>query len=80
MLKDRRNACNYRVLVRLAEMLPAETRVRIVADPGFSDHKLYRVLTEELKEVSTPPAFRFSCRHGADWACTMLAFPARRRL
>ncbi len=48
-LKDRRNAYEYQVLVRLAEVLPAEVRVRIVADRGFGDQKLYRVLTEELK-------------------------------
>jgi hypothetical protein len=35
--------------VRLGEILPADVRVRIVADRGFGDHKLYRVLTEELK-------------------------------
>jgi len=48
-LKDGRNAYEYQVLVRLAEVLPAAVRVRIVADRGFGDHKLYRVLTEELK-------------------------------
>lgn len=48
-LKGHRNDIEYRVLVRLAEMLPAEVRVRIVADRGFGDHKLYRVLTEELR-------------------------------
>jgi hypothetical protein len=48
-LKDRRNEYEYRALVRLARVLPAETRVRIVADRGFGDQKLYRVLTEELK-------------------------------
>ncbi len=48
-LKDRRNIYEYQVLVRLAEVLPADVRVRIVADRGFGDHKLYRVLTEELK-------------------------------
>src|SRR3984957_435282 len=48
-LKNRRNGYEYQVLVRLAEILPAEVRVRIVADRGFGDHKLYRVLTEELK-------------------------------
>lgn len=48
-LKDRRNAYEYQVLVRLAELLPAEVGVRVVADRGFGDHKLYRVLTEELK-------------------------------
>jgi hypothetical protein len=29
--------------------LPADVGVRIVADRGFGDRKLYRVLTEELK-------------------------------
>ena len=48
-LKDRRNEYEYQMLVRLAQELPAETRVRIVADRGFGDQKLYRVLTEELK-------------------------------
>src|ERR1700712_61054 len=48
-LKDRRNDYEYQVLVRLAEVLPADVRVRIVADRGFGDHKLYRVLTDELK-------------------------------
>jgi hypothetical protein len=48
-LKDRRNDYEYQVLVRLAEVLPADVGVRIVADRGFGDRKLYRVLTEELK-------------------------------
>ena len=48
-LKKRRNEYEYRVLVRLAEFLPAEVTVLIVADRGFGDRKLYRVLTEELK-------------------------------
>ena len=48
-LKARRNNFEYQVLVRLAEVLPAAVRVRIVADRGFGDQKLYRVLTEELK-------------------------------
>ena len=48
-LKDRRNAYEDRVLVRLAAVLPADVRVRIVADRGFGDQKLYRVLTDELK-------------------------------
>ena len=38
-LKDQRN---------LAEILPANVRVCVVADRGFGDHKLYRLLTEEL--------------------------------
>jgi len=48
-LKDRRNDHEYQVLVRLAEVLPADVGVRIVADRGFGDQKLYRVLTDELK-------------------------------
>lgn len=48
-LKDRRNAYEDQVLVRLAEVLPADVRVRIVADRGFGDQKLYRMLTDELK-------------------------------
>jgi hypothetical protein len=49
MLKNQRNGYEYQVLVRLAEVLPADTHVLIVADRGFGDRKLYRVLTEELK-------------------------------
>ena len=48
-LKDRRNDYEYQVLVRLAEVLPSGVRVRIVADRGFGDQKLYRVLTDELR-------------------------------
>ncbi len=47
-LKDRRNAYEYQALVRLADALPADIKVCIVADRGFGDHKLYRVLSEEL--------------------------------
>jgi len=48
-LKDRRNAYEYQALVRLADALPADIKVCIVADRGFGDQKLYRVLTEELR-------------------------------
>ena len=48
-LKNRRNEYEYQVLVRLADALPADIKVCIVADRGFGDQKLYRVLTEELK-------------------------------
>jgi len=48
-LKDRRNAYEDQVLMRLAEVLPPAVRVRIVADRGFGDQKLYRMLTDELK-------------------------------
>ena len=47
-LKDRRNLYEDRVLVRLAEILPANIKVCILADRGFGDQKLYRMLTEEL--------------------------------
>ena len=48
-LKNHRNEYEYQVLVRLAEALLADVKVCIVADRGFGDQKLYRVLTEELK-------------------------------
>jgi hypothetical protein len=47
-LKDNRNRYEYQVLIWLAEALPAAVKVLIVADRGFGDHKLYRLLTEEL--------------------------------
>jgi hypothetical protein len=47
-LKNHRNEYEYQVLVRLADMLPGDVKVCIVADRGFGDQKLYRVLTEEL--------------------------------
>jgi hypothetical protein len=48
-LKNHRNAYEYQVLVKLAEALPADVKVTIVADRGFGDQKLYRVLREELQ-------------------------------
>ena len=47
-LKHHRSLYEYRVLVRLAELLPADIKVCVVADRGFGDQNLYRVLTEEL--------------------------------
>jgi hypothetical protein len=47
-LKDRRSFYEHQVLVRLAELLPAGIKVCIVADRGFGDQKLYRMLTEQL--------------------------------
>jgi hypothetical protein len=47
-LKNHRNEYEYQVLVRLADALPADIKVCIVADRGFGDQKLYRVLTEQL--------------------------------
>src|SRR4051794_7223106 len=48
-LKNHRNEYEYQALVRLADALPAGIKVCIVADRGFGDRKLYRVLTEQLK-------------------------------
>jgi hypothetical protein len=39
-LKDHRSLYEHRVLVRLAELLPADIKVCIVADRGFGDQKL----------------------------------------
>ena len=47
-LKDQRNLYEDRLLVRLAAILPPHVKVRIIADRGFGDHKLYRLLTEQL--------------------------------
>jgi hypothetical protein len=47
-LKDHRSFYEHRVLVRLAELLPAGIKVCIVADRGFGDQKLYKTLTAEL--------------------------------
>ena len=48
-LKNNRSLYEHRVLVRLAELLPAGIKVCVVADRGFGGQKLYRVLTEELR-------------------------------
>src|SRR5450631_4903452 len=48
-LKNRRNEYEYQALVRLADALPADIKVCILADRGFGDQKLYRFLTEDLK-------------------------------
>jgi transposase len=48
-LRNHRNSYEYQIVVRLADALPADIQVCIVADRGFGDQKLYRVLTEELK-------------------------------
>jgi hypothetical protein len=47
-LKGRRNHYDQ-VLMRFAAALPDGIEVTVVADRGFCDHKLYRVLRDELK-------------------------------
>jgi len=58
-LKGRRNAYEYQVLVRFAAALPDGVKVTLVADRGFCDHKLYRVLRDAL-------AFHFVIRMRAN--------------
>ena len=48
-LRGQRNRYEYQVLVRFAAALPDGVKVTVVADRGFCDHKLYRVLRDELK-------------------------------
>jgi hypothetical protein len=47
-LQGGQTACEHALLRRLAALLPPGTAVRIVADRGFGDRKLYALLTEEL--------------------------------
>lgn len=62
-LKDRDTVYEYQVLVRLAEVLPAAARVRIVADDGFGDQKLNWVLSKALR-------FDFLIRFGGNITVT----------
>jgi len=48
-LKHQQTAHECRVLIALAEALPGDVKVCIVADRGFGSQKLYRLLTAELK-------------------------------
>lgn len=47
-LKARRNQYEYWIVTRLAELLPTEVKVLLVADRGFGYTKLYGVLKDEL--------------------------------
>lgn len=47
-LKDQRNRCEYWIVTRLAEILPTDVKVLLIADRGFGDTKLYAVLKDEL--------------------------------
>jgi hypothetical protein len=45
-LQDRRNEHEDSLLMRLREVMPEKVRVTIVADRGFADQKLYKLLDE----------------------------------
>ena len=47
-LKNRRNGYEYILLRQFHDCLPDGAKVLLVADRGFGDQKLYRLLTEEL--------------------------------
>ena len=47
-LKNQRSLYERRLLVQLAEILPTEVKVCVIADRGFGDRTLYRLLSEEL--------------------------------
>lgn len=47
-LKGQRNACEDAVLVRLAEVLPEDVAVTVLADRGFGDTKLFHLLERGL--------------------------------
>jgi hypothetical protein len=47
-LKDRRNDHEDELLALFSTVVPDGVRVTVVADRGFSDSKLYHLLSEEL--------------------------------
>ncbi len=47
-LKDWRNEHEDALLERFREVLPVDTRVTVLADRGFGDHKLYELLKDQL--------------------------------
>jgi hypothetical protein len=48
-LKDHRNDHEDDLLVRFRAVVPESMRITVVADRGFSDQKLYRFISDELK-------------------------------
>ena len=74
-LRGQRNRYEYQVLVRFAAALPDGVKVTMLADRGFCDHKLYRVLRDELKfsfVIRMRANIMVSATHGerrkaADW-------------
>ena len=53
--------------MRLAEILPADVRVRVVADRGFGDHSFHRVLTENHEVRLRHPLSRQHRGHHHQW-------------
>ena len=47
-LKDWRNEHEDALLERLREVVPTSTKVTVLADRGFGDHKLYELLKDQL--------------------------------
>ncbi len=47
-LKDWRNEHEDALLERFREVVPANTKVTVLADRGFGDHKLYELLKDQL--------------------------------
>jgi hypothetical protein len=47
-LKDWRNEHEDALLERFREVVPASTKVTVLADRGFGDHKLYELLKDQL--------------------------------
>ncbi len=81
-LEDHRNAYEDRVLLRLAEVLPAAVQVLIVADRGFGDQKLYELLTELTFEyvIRFRGNIHVTAAHGDTWPAAQWvgAWPAAR--
>ena len=65
-LKNRRNGYEYQVLVRLAEILPADVRVRVVADRGFGDHQHRGLRAGEGHQRAVVPCGQHRRRTRAD--------------
>ena len=77
-LKNNRSLYEYRVLVRLAELLPADIKVCVVADRGFGDQKLYRVLTRSCTSTTSSASAATSPLHGETRTAAALVRPGGR--
>ena len=48
-LKNQRNEHEYQVIRRLRELLPADTKITLLADRGFGDQKLFTYLVRTAR-------------------------------